>query len=121
MTNETLDKARRRTGKQILAMHKIMDETGWPAYYKTDFTEHDVATLNDLKPRSFIWQVRESGTELYVLDIPNNNFLADEEWFTAPCKSHGENVKNYLFVETTPITISRDEGVALIQIGRAHV
>jgi hypothetical protein len=113
--NEILDEKRRRTGAQILAMHKIIDETGWPVYYKTDFTEHDVATLNQLMPREFIWSIRETGTDIFILDVPHNDFLADAEWFMGSYKNRGEkNIRSYLFIDATPIPITKETGLTLI-------
>lgn len=50
------------------ALVKEAAAIGWPLAYRRDLTVHDRAACRRLKPgQRFVWSVRETGTDLYVL------------------------------------------------------
>ncbi len=72
---------------------------GWPVVYRTDITKIDRQTLSRKDaPESFLWILRECGTDLFDLDNPQSprTHRFNLEWFEATMREHPEN-KTYLY------------------------
>lgn len=116
---QCIDERNRLINKQIIALYELWERIGWPEYYTTDLTEHDVNLLRTYAPKQFIWVARECGTNMFILDVPHNNILDPLEWYTANTLQHGlENPESrlvYLFINDTPIHITAKKGAELIR------
>jgi hypothetical protein len=54
---------------------------GWPAHYRNDLLVHDKDFLAAHQPMSFIWVLRECGTNVIPLDPLNRTLTYELRWF----------------------------------------
>lgn len=87
------------------ALLEMSEKIGWPLHYKTDLTEYDKQTLQDLSPQKFIWIVREMGTELLTLgpvayrgQYTEKQRAGDINWMRLTVHGHPE-ARGFLFAD----------------------